>query len=95
MKNDPGNERSDYTHHQHSKVIMMAAVNGGRVSPRVGDVTALCPPAAVSIQQVKIPVGCGRVYTQREVPESDGHGAQCAPAAAAWRKTRSKHRKTR
>lgn len=67
----------------------MAAVNRSRIAPGGGYVAALCPPATVSIQQVKIPVGCGGVYTQREVPESDGnwmHGA--AAAAAIWKEKR-------
>lgn len=53
------------THHQHSKVTMVAAMDGGSVAPRARYVAALCPPATVSIQQVKIPVGCGGVDTRR------------------------------
>lgn len=64
----------------------MTAVNSGRIAPRGGYVAALCPPATVSIQQVKIPVGCGGVYTQRKVPESNGNRVQGAAAAAAiWK----------
>lgn len=70
------------THHQHSKVIMVAAVYGGGVARGARYVAALCPPATVSIQQVKIPVGCGGVDTQREVPESDGDAVHGAPEAA-------------
>lgn len=70
------------THHQHSKVIMVGAMNGGGVAPGARYVAALCPPATVSIQQVKIPVGCGGVGTQREVPESDGDAVHGAPEAA-------------
>lgn len=57
-------------------------MNGGRVAPGARYVAALCPPATVSIQQVKIPVGGGGVYTQCEVPESDGNGVHGAPEAA-------------
>lgn len=68
----------------------MAAVNSGRIAPGGGYVAALCPPATVSIEQVKIPVGCGGVYTQREVPESDGDGVHRAAAAAAIWKERQR-----
>lgn len=61
---------------------MMGAMNSGRVAPGACYVAALCPPATVSIQQVKIPIGCGGVYTQCEVPESDGNGVHGAPEAA-------------
>lgn len=60
----------------------MGAMNGGRVAPGACYVAALCPPATVSIQQVKIPVGGGGVYTQCEVPESDSNGVHGAPQAA-------------
>lgn len=64
--------------------MVQAAVNGGRISPGARYVAALCPPAAVAIQQIKVPVGCGGVDTQREVPQSDGHGGvHGAPEAAA------------
>ncbi|CAG10158.1 unnamed protein product [Tetraodon nigroviridis] len=42
-----------------------------RVAPGACYVAALCPPATVSIEQVKIPVGGRGVYTQRKVPESN------------------------
>lgn len=61
---------------------MVGAMNGGGVAPGACYVAALCPPATVSIQQVKIPIGCGGVYTQREVPESDSDGVHGAPEAA-------------
>lgn len=60
----------------------MGAMNSGRVAPGARYVAALCPPAAVSIQQVKIPIGCGGVYTQCEVPESNSDGVHGAPEAA-------------
>lgn len=61
---------------------MMGAMNSGRVAPGACYVAALCPPATVSIQQVKIPIGCGGVYTQCEVPESNSNGVHGAPEAA-------------
>lgn len=74
---------------------MMGAMNGGRVAPGGCYVAALCPPATVSIQQVKIPVGCGWVYTQCEVPESDSNGVHGAPEAApiCQRRSREERRK--
>lgn len=57
-------------------------MNGGRVAPGACYVAALCPPATVSIQQVKIPIGCGGVYTQREVPQSNSNRVHGAPEAA-------------
>lgn len=74
--------KQQITHHQHSKVTMVAAVDSGGASAGAGYVAALCPPATVSIQQVKIPVGCSGIYTQCEVPESDGNGVHAAPPAA-------------
>lgn len=61
----------------------MSAVNGGRVAHRARYVAPLCSPAAVSIEQVKVPVSSGGVYTQSQVPESDGDGLHGAPRAAA------------
>lgn len=50
---------------------MVGAMYSSRVAPGACYVAALCPPATVSIKQVKIPVSRGGVYTQREVPESN------------------------
>lgn len=60
---------------------MVRAVDGGRVVRGARYVAAFRAPAAVSIQQVKIPVCRGGVYTQREVPESDGNRLHGAPGA--------------
>lgn len=57
-------------------------MNGGRVARGACYVAPLCPPATVPIEQVKIPIGCSWVYTQREVPESDGNGVHRAPEGA-------------
>lgn len=61
----------------------MGAADGGGVAPGLGYVAALCPPAAASIQQVKVPVGRGGVYTRSPVPEHDGDGGG-PEAAAIW-----------
>lgn len=60
---------------------MVRAMDGGRVVRGARYLAAFRPPAAVSIQQVKIPICCGGVYTQREVPESDGNRLHGAPGA--------------
>jgi len=60
---------------------VVRAVDGGRVVRGAGYLTAFRAPATVSIKQVKIPVCCGGVYTQREVPESDGNRLHGAPGA--------------
>lgn len=62
---------------------MVGAMYSGGVPPGACYVAALCPPATVSIKQVKIPVRRGGVYTQREVPESNSDGVHDAPEAAA------------
>lgn len=72
---------------------MMGAMNSGRVAPGACYVAALCPPATVSIQQVKIPIGCGGVYTQCEVSESDSNGVHGAPEAAPICKEGGKEKK--
>lgn len=71
----------------------MGAMNSGRVAPGACYVAALCPPATVSIQQVKIPIGCGGVYTQCEVSESDSNGVHGAPEAAPICKEGGKEKK--
>lgn len=62
---------------------MVGAMYSSRVAPGACYVAALCPPATVSIEQVKIPVCRGGVYTQREVPESNSDRVHDAPEAAA------------
>ncbi len=69
------------SYHEHGEVVVVRAVDGGRVVRGARYVAAFRAPAAVSIQQVKIPVCRGGVYTQREVPESDGNRLHGAPGA--------------
>ncbi len=65
-----------------ARLVVVRAVDGGRVVRGARYVAAFQRASrAVSIQQVKIPVCRGGVYTQREVPESDGNRLHGAPGA--------------